>query len=145
MTFRSFAMLNRSYVVLLALPLLFGGCQPVRDQAAAVHDAQDAGSKVTLGTVQREIRVGMSSADVVSVLGSPNMVTTDEQRREAWVWDKVSTESIGTSSAGGATILLLGVSGGSAVRSTTQRTLTIIVKFDSASRVRDFSYRSSSF
>jgi outer membrane protein assembly factor BamE (lipoprotein component of BamABCDE complex) len=138
-------MLNRSYVVLLALPLLFGGCQPVRDQAAAVHEAQDAGSKVTLGTVQREIRVGMSSADVVSVLGSPNMVTTDEQRRETWVWDKVSTESIGTSSAGGATILLFGVSGGSAVHSTTQRTLTIIVKFDSASRVRDFSYRSSSF
>lgn len=138
-------MLNRSYVVLLALPLLFGGCQPVREQAAAVHDAQDAGTKVTLGTVQREIRVGMTSSDVVSVLGSPNMVTTDEQRRETWVWDKVSTESIGSSSIGGASILLLGVSGGSAVHSTTQRTLTIIVKFDSAGRVRDFSYRSSSF
>lgn len=145
MTFRSFAMLNRFSMVLLALPLLFGGCQPIRDQAAAVREAQDAGSKITLGTVQREIRVGMSSADVVSVLGSPNMVTTDEQRRETWVWDKVSTESISTSSAGGASILLLGVSGGSAVRSTTQRTLTIIVKFDSANRVRDFSYRSSSF
>ena len=138
-------MLNRSYVVLLALPLLFGGCQPVREQAAAVHDAQDAGTKVTLGTVQREIRVGMTSSDVVSVLGSPNMVTTYEQRRETWVWDKVSTESNGSSSIGGASILLLGVSGGSAVHSTTQRTLTIIVKFDSAGRVRDFSYRSSSF
>jgi hypothetical protein len=138
-------MLNHRYMALLGLPLLFGGCQPVRDQASAVHEAQDAGSKVTLGTVQREIRVGMSSSDVVSVLGSPNMVTTDEQRRETWVWDKVSTESIGTSSAGGASILLLGVSGGSAVHSTTQRTLTIIVKYDAASRVRDFSYRSSSF
>ncbi|MEA2726179.1 MAG: hypothetical protein QOF70_654 [Acetobacteraceae bacterium] len=138
-------MLNRSVVTLLVLPLLFAGCQPVRDQAAAVHDAQDAGSKVTLGTVQREIRVGMTSTDVVSALGSPNMVTTDEQRRETWVWDKVASESIGTSSVGGASILLLGVSGGSAVHSTTQRTLTVIVKFDLASRVRDFSYRSSSF
>lgn len=138
-------MLNRLFFVLLGIPVAIGGCQPVRDQAAAVHEAQDTGSKITLGTVQREIRVGMSSADVVSTLGSPNMVTTDEQRRETWVWDKVSTESIGTSSAGGASILLLGGSGGSAVRSTTQRTLTIIVKFDAASRVRDFSYRSSSF
>jgi hypothetical protein len=138
-------MLDRTYALLLGLPLLLGGCQPVRDQAAAVHDAQDAGSRVTLGTVQREIKVGMSSADVVSVLEAPNMVTTDDQRRETWVWDKVSTESISTSSTGGASILLLGVGGGSGVRSTTQRTLTIIVKFDSASRVRDFSYRSSSF
>jgi outer membrane protein assembly factor BamE (lipoprotein component of BamABCDE complex) len=138
-------MLSRLFVVLLGLPMLISGCQSVRDQAAAVHEAQDAGSKVTLGTVQREIKVGMSNADVVSVLGSPNMVTTDEQRRETWVWDKVSTESIGTSSAGGASILLLGVSGGSAVHSTTQRTLTVIVKFDPASRVRDLSYRSSSF
>jgi outer membrane protein assembly factor BamE (lipoprotein component of BamABCDE complex) len=133
------------YLGVLSLPLVLPGCQSVRDQAAGVHDAQDTGSKLTLGTVQREIRVGMSSADVVSVLGSPNMVTSDDQRRETWVWDKVSTESIGTSSAGGATILILGASGGSSVRSTTQRTLTIIVKFDSASRVRDFSYRSSSF
>jgi outer membrane protein assembly factor BamE (lipoprotein component of BamABCDE complex) len=138
-------MLNRSVVTLLVLPLLFAGCQPVRDQAAAVHDAQNADSKITLGTVQREIKVGMSSTDVMSALGSPNMVTTDEQRRETWVWDKVSSESISTSSVGAASILLLGVSGGSAVHSTTQRTLTIIVKFDPASRVRDFSYRSSSF
>ena len=138
-------MFSRYQVTFLPLLLLLGACQPVRDQATAVHEAQDAGSKVTLGTVQREIRVGMTSADVVSVLGSPNMVTTDGQRRETWVWDKMSTESVSTSSAGGATILLLGVSGGSAVHSTTQRTLTIIVKFDAASRVRDFSYRSSSF
>jgi outer membrane protein assembly factor BamE (lipoprotein component of BamABCDE complex) len=138
-------MRTRFDVLLLVLPLAFGGCQPVRDQAAAVNEAQDSGSRITLGTVQREIRVGMTSADVASVLGSPNMITTDEQRREAWVWDKVSTESIGTSSAGGASILLLGVGGRSSVRSTTQRTLTIIVKFDVAGRVRDFSYRSSSF
>ena len=137
--------MSRLYIVLLALPLLSAGCQPVREQASAVHEAQDAGSRVTLGTVQREIKVGMGSTDVVSALGSPNMVTTDDQRRETWVWDKVSTESVSTSTMGGASILLLGVSGGSSVRSTTQRTLTVIVKFDLASRVRDFSYRSSAF
>lgn len=129
-------------------PVLFSGlvgCQSVRDQAASVHQAQEADTKLTLGTVQREIRVGMTNTDTVAALGSPNMVTTDEQRRETWVWDKVSTDSISTANAGGASILLLGVSGGSAVRSTTQRTLTIIVKFDLAGRVRDFSYRSSSF
>ena len=131
-------MQSGSYVGLTVGLLAVSGCQPVRDQAAAVHEAQNADSKITIGTVQREIRIGMSSADVVSALGSPNMVTTDEQRRENWVWDRVSSESVGTSSAGGASILLLGVTGGSAVHSSTQRTLTIIVKFDAASKVTRF-------
>jgi outer membrane protein assembly factor BamE (lipoprotein component of BamABCDE complex) len=133
----------------LAIPavmaMALAGCQPVSDQAAAVHQAQDAGNKLTLGTAQREIRVGMTGSDVIQALGSPNMVTTDAQRRETWVWDKVSTERIATSSAGGAGLILFGVRGGSAVTSTTQRTLTIIVYFDNAGSVRDFAYRSSSF
>ena len=145
MMYRNRSMTTRFCACLAALLLTAGGCQPVQNQAAAVHEAGDAGSKITVGTVQREIHVGMSSTDVVTALGSPNMVTTDEQRRETWVWNKVSSESISTGNSGGGTILLLGAGGGSAVHSSTQRTLTIIVKFDAASRVRDFSYRSSSF
>ena len=116
---------------------------------------------MTVGTVQREIRIGMTNADVVQVLGSPNMVTTDEQRRENWVYDKISTESVYSTSSGGVNALILGgglIGAGAAgglggagynssagARSTTQRTLTIIVRFDAENRVRDFSYRASSF
>ena len=32
----------------------------------------------TVGVVQKEIKVGMSGAQVAEVLGSPNVVTTDE-------------------------------------------------------------------
>jgi outer membrane protein assembly factor BamE (lipoprotein component of BamABCDE complex) len=134
----------RIFLIIMA-PTLLIACQSLGEQAAAVRQAQEANSKVTVGTVQREIHVGMSGSQVVEALGSPNMVTTDEQRRETWVWDKVSTDSIGSRSSGGATILLLGASSGSGISSTNQRTLTIIVKFDAANNVRDFSYRSSSF
>jgi outer membrane protein assembly factor BamE (lipoprotein component of BamABCDE complex) len=130
---------------LFLVALVAAGCQPVGEQAAAVHQAQDAGSRMTLGTVQREIRVGMSASQVVEVLGAPNMVTTDDQRREAWVWDKVSTDTVRSASSGGIGILLLGAASGSSVASTTQRTLTVIVKFDTNKQVRDFAYRSSSF
>lgn len=139
-----YARLITALGILLA-PSMVGGCQSVADQAAAVRQAQDADGRVTVGTVQREIRVGMSGDEVVQVLGSPNMVTTDEQRRETWVWDKVSTTGLSTGSSAYGTLVLLGASSGSAVTSTTQRTLTIIVKFDQAKRVRDFAYRSSSF
>ncbi|MFT8243562.1 hypothetical protein [Roseomonas sp. BN140053] len=126
------------------LALILAGCQSASDHAAQVG-AGGTGDRLTVGTVQREIRVGMPSSDVVAVLGSPNMVTTDERRREVWVYDRVGTESVSSGSAGGANILFLGaVSSASATRQS-QRTLTIIIRLDEQSRVRDFSYRSTSF
>lgn len=99
--------------------------------------------RVTVGTVQREIKVGMTSAKVIEVLGSPNMVSTDDQRRESWVYDKIATDTAHSSSKSGITSLFLGQSAGAA--STSQRTLTIIIKFDKNSKVRDFSYHTSRF
>jgi outer membrane protein assembly factor BamE (lipoprotein component of BamABCDE complex) len=151
----------RSITAGVLAALLLAGCQSPAEHAAAVRDAQQPGDRMTVGTVQREIRVGMTNAQVVEVLGSPNMVTTDDHRREIWVYDKVATETAYSTSSGGVSALILGgalvgngllgavgvpsyhASAGAA--STTQRTLTVIVKFDEASRVRDFSYRSSSF
>lgn len=126
--------------------LMLAGCVSATNQARDVAGASEATNKLTLGAVQREIRVGMSGADVVAALGSPNMVTTDERRRETWVYDKVSSETIYSSSAGGVGILFVGaVSGRTGVTQTTQKTLTIVIRYDEASLVRDFSYRSSSF
>ncbi len=99
------------------------------------------GDKMTVGTVQREIKVGMSSAEVAEALGSPNIVTTDEQRREVWVYDKIATDV--AASKGYWTLLLLGQEAGSASKS--QRTLTIIIKFDEDKKVRDFAYHTSRF
>ena len=57
--------------------------------------------QLTVAKAQREIKVGMTSAQVVEALGSPNMVTTDAQRRETWVYDKVSTNVQYSKSKGG--------------------------------------------
>jgi len=122
------------------------GCMPAQDHARNVAAAGDSRDRMTLGSVQREIRVGMSGADVVAALGSPNVVTTDENRRETWVYDRMATERVYSSSAGGVNALFLaGVSGQAGAAQTTQRTLTVIIRFDNAARVRDFAYRSSSF
>lgn len=101
--------------------------------------------RLTVAKVQKEIRVGMSSSDVVEVLGSPNMITTDDQRRETWVYDKVSTSVESSSRGHGVWVLFYDYSNRSRTSSTTQRTLTIIVKFDKQNKVRDFAYRTSAF
>ena len=101
--------------------------------------------KITVATAQREIKVGMSSADVVEVLGSPNMITTDSKHRETWVYDRVSTTVQSSNSGSGVWVLLFGAGKNTHSYSSTQRTLTIIVKFDEKGLVRDFAYRTSAF
>lgn len=152
--------MRKSIIAICAVAALTA-CQSPQQHAANVREAQQADDKLTVGTVQREIKVGMTNAEVIQVLGSPNMVTTDDKRRENWVYDKVATETAYSTSSGGVSALILGggligsgVLGGAGssgynsstgAASTTQRTLTIIIKFDEANRVRDFSYRASSF
>jgi outer membrane protein assembly factor BamE (lipoprotein component of BamABCDE complex) len=135
------------------------GCMSAPEHRAAVQGEQ--GDRLTVGKVQREIRVGMSGGEVIAALGSPNIVSTDEKGREVWVYDKISTERVYSTSSGGVSTLILGgatfgsglVGGGVApyygsaagASSTSQRTLTIIIKFDESKKVRDFAYHSSSF
>jgi len=147
-----------SYLVCVTI-LFLSGCMTAAEHRAAVR--ADAGSQLTVGTVQREIRVGMPGSEVARILGSPNIVTTDENRREVWVYDKIATERVYSTSAGGVSALILGgtsVGGGivggaggpsysssAGASSTNQRTLTIIIKYDEQMMVRDFSYHASSF
>ena len=130
---------------LLGTVVLCLGCQSVGYHSDEVQKNPEKSDRLTVGKVQREIKVGMSSADVAGVLGSPNIVTTDDQRRESWVYDKVATTATYSKSEGGVFLLLGSVGGGSGASSTSQKTLTIIIKFDAMQKVRDFSYHSSSF
>lgn len=142
-------------VFALLTTFLLIGCQTAAQHRADVED--NSTDRVTVGKVQKEIRVGMSGADVALALGSPNIVTTDEEHREVWIYDKMATENVYSSSSGGISTLFLGfgpgVAGGlgggsnssTGAASTTQRTLTIVIKFDKDGKVRDFAYHSSSF
>ncbi len=101
--------------------------------------------QMTVAKAQTEIKIGMPSSAVVEVLGSPNMVTTDAERRETWVYDKVSTNIQSSSSSRGVWLLLFAANGKESQASSNQRTLTIIIKFDKNGLVRDFAYRTSTF
>ena len=143
----------------IAAILALMGCMSAHQHYQQTHGAQER--KMTVGTVQKEIRKGMSSADVAEALGSPNIVTTDGEGREGWVYDKISTDVTYSKDSGGATGVLLigGASGGTAggglgsgyynrfagAQSKTQRTLTVVIKFDEQHKVRDFAYHSSRF
>ena len=147
------SIINATLTILLASTGL--GCATAPEHRAAV-DSHDEAS-LTLAAVQRSVHLGMSGAEVLQSLGSPNIVSTDENRHEVWVYDRVATEYTYSESNGGLVSLLGGASGsvaggvlpsykqkaGATRRS--QKTLTIIVHFDGDTRVKDFSYHASSF
>lgn len=132
----------RAFISILAIALLSGcGVLPGDDD-----------QNLSVGNVQREIHMGMSGAEVAEALGSPNIVTTDEDRNETWIYDKISTR-VSESETRGATgtIRFLEVWGPIAATSrsnrttSSQRTLTVIIKFDEHDKVRDFAYHTSRF
>jgi outer membrane protein assembly factor BamE (lipoprotein component of BamABCDE complex) len=152
-------MIIKKFMSTAMLCLALSACTSAQKHRKAVSD--DSGDRISVGTVQKEIRVGMSGAEVATVLGSPNIVTSDEERRETWIYDKISTERVYSSSAGGVGSLIFGgapvgvgvIGGGvegsynseAGAASTTQKTLTVIIKFDKSGRVRDFAYHTSKF
>lgn len=117
--------------------LLLCGC--------AASAPQEKADELTVGKVQGEIKIGMDAASVAQILGSPNIVTTDEQRREVWIYDKISSDRVASGSSFGGSIIILGGATGRSSSSTTQRTLTIIIKYDEDKRVRDFAYNYTQF
>lgn len=133
-------------IVLAAFGLTMAACTPASQHANDVAAAGAAQDKLTVGSVQREIREGQSGADVAAALGAPNIVTSDSEGGETWVYDRIATtNAYSTSQAGINALFLAGASASAGASTTTQRTLTVIIRFDRSKRVSSFSYRSSSF
>ncbi len=110
--------------------------------AACSNHQQAVSERVSVAQVQKSIAIGMPSSQVVEILGAPNIISTDAERREVWVYDKISSE-VKKTMVGGVLSIVFGVS--QYHHLSNQRTLTIIIKFDKHGLVRDFSYRNSSF
>lgn len=140
----SLASLGPAFPILPVLLAFIGsqGCTAAQQQARLASSVE---RQTTLGIVQREVRKGMSQADVAAALGSPNIVTNDGSGKETWIYDKIASEASVSMGSAYATLLLIGVGGGSASASTTQRTLTVILKFDDTKRVESFTYNASKF
>ncbi len=122
--------------------ILLSGCFMTHPTNAG--RAGDA-TNLTVGKVQAEIKVGMPASDVAAILGSPNIVTTDEKRREVWIYDKVSSSRVDTRNSAYGTLILFGSSSRQTESTSTQKTLTIIIKFDEQKLVRDFAYNYTQF
>ncbi|MEI7880659.1 MAG: hypothetical protein WCI95_07260 [bacterium] len=130
-------------VVLGGVVLLVFACGCMHHPVNAGPDA--SANNLTVGKVQSQIKVGLSGSEVAEILGSPNIVSTDEKRREIWIYDKVSSSRVDTANSFAGGLIILGGSTAKAQSTTSQKTLTIVIKFDEMKNVRDFAYNYSQF
>lgn len=125
--------------LLMGIALLLAGCQHQMQQEAPKPE------QLTLGTVQKRIQVGMAQAEVAEALGMPNIVTRDSRGKEAWVYDKMATEVSYSHEQGGVWLILGGFGSDSGASRSSQRTLTVVIKFSDAGKVDDVTYHSTQF
>jgi len=135
--------LNRVALLAAVLATALASCTTAADHQRNLGSTAER--EMTLGVVQKTIRAGLTQDEVAVALGSPNIVTRDAEGRETWIYDKVASEASYSRSANYGTVLLLGAGNASGAASTTQRTLTVAIKFGTDHRVETFSYHSSRF
>lgn len=132
----------KAYVyAILACSLV--ACSSAGKHAASLHSVKER--EMTVGLVQKEVREGMSQGELAEVLGSPNIVTKDQNGTQTWVYDKIASEVSYSQSQGGIWVLIAGYGKESGARATSQKSLTVVVKFDDKDLVEKVTYHSSKF
>lgn len=118
--------------IVTLLCIVTSGCA-YQAPLATIPARQIETQKITLGSVQRFVKKGASSSDVINALGSPNIVTSNQDGSETWVYDKIVAEAEMASGQN------------TAVTTRSSRTMIVTVKFDKDQKVDNVAYRQTSY
>ena len=127
-------------LIAVVIPLFLFGC--ASQTATPLLDSRQAETqKITLGAVQSQLHEGSSPAEVITALGPPNIVATNPDRTETWVYDKTFTET--EISASGINLPFSGSVTGAKAKSS--RSLIVTIKFNKQKTVESIQYRQTSY
>ena len=146
--------MRKQVIVLMSmLPVILGGCVDTNVKPVTTRN-----SELTHGNVQMTLKVGETSqTQVLEAFGAPNITSIDGTGQEVWTYQRHATVAQSSEKSGSWSILLggaasgiaglagAGMSSSAAGFEQTQRTMTLIIKFDAKKVVSDFRSRSSEF
>ena len=165
---------GRGATLLCAAAMAVGGCSSSKSTGTPPAERVDnpaAGtaerpSNLSYGTVTATVKKNVTTqAELIDLVGGPNISTTDKDGAETWVYERTASmsDTAGTADqknvaaffGAGGTIGNAAIGGGasgSAARQNNQqrnvtsvRTLTVVVKFNPDKTVKDYSARASYF
>lgn len=124
----------RTISVLLMLITLMPGCSS--------SDNPKQKSNLTFSNVKKGIvKKKTTQAEIIHMLGSPNLTTRNQKGGEVWTYSRQSTDS----ESGGNFFSLLLVGSNKAFSSSSSSTFDLIITFNSQDIVEDYSVVQSQF
>lgn len=101
---------------------------------------------LTHGAVQMTLATGKTTqTEVLEAFGAPNITTLDASGEEVWTYRRHATVTSIAQQSGYFNVLVFGTGSGAADQSTSVKSMTLIIKFNSSKVVSDFRSMSSSF
>ena len=99
-------------------------------------------SNLTPGVVKTSIKKGVTSqTEILKLMGSPNIISKNKAEEEVWTYSRQSFDAKSGSFGGG--LILFG--GAKAFSSSASASFDLIITFDSADIVKEYSLISSQF
>jgi outer membrane protein assembly factor BamE (lipoprotein component of BamABCDE complex) len=136
--------MKKYYLLILVVLLSATSCTIVRNTGTYSGGSNNNNNDLTPGKVQKEIRKGMSGAEVMQSLGSPNIVTKDENGLETWVYDKIATDASYSKQTDALFLWIFAKKNTESDYQLSQSTFTVIIKMKD-DKVDSFTYHSSKF
>jgi outer membrane protein assembly factor BamE (lipoprotein component of BamABCDE complex) len=136
--------MKKYFVLLFIIMLSATSCTIVRNTGSYSGGSNANNTDLTAGKVQREIKKGMSGAEVLQLLGSPNIVTKDENGLETWVYDRIATDASYSNQTDVLFLWIFAKRNNESDYQLSQSTFTVIIKMKD-DKVDSFTYHSSKF
>ena len=103
-------------------------------------------SNLTVGMIKKEIIKGKTTqSDILSIFGSPNIITTNSKGNEVWNYSKSSYQSEVNDRGFGWSLLLVGNSKNSVLSNSSTSSMDLIIIFNSKEILEDYKVISSNF
>ena len=100
--------------------------------------------KLAVDAVQHEIKAGLDQAAVLEALGPATRISADSQHGEVWTYENIASDRVDTEKSVGGGLIVFSGPRGADMNSASERTLTIVIYYDEAKKVREVAYNYSS-
>jgi outer membrane protein assembly factor BamE (lipoprotein component of BamABCDE complex) len=132
-------------ILIAAAAIALPGCTQTETRSDPEPEPRP-NSQLTHGNVQMNLEAGKTSqTEVLEKFGSPNITSIDSSGNEVWTYQRQATVEQSSSARNYWTVVLFGGSTRTSGLEQTQRTATLMIKFDSNKVVSDFRSRTSEF
>jgi outer membrane protein assembly factor BamE (lipoprotein component of BamABCDE complex) len=129
--------MKKTIIRLLFLAIFISGCATFPLSKEPVQK-----SNLTMGTIKTKIIKGKTTqAEVMELLGAPNLVTKNRENNEVWNYNRMSFKAMDGEDSGN----LIFWGGSRAVSTTTTQSFDLIIEFDKNDVVKDYSVISASY